>query len=495
MSFYHRVRSLVLAWAWCSFFSALPLFAAHPSNILFIAIDDQNDWLGCLGGHPQVRTPNLDRLAARGTLFTSAHCQAPLCNPSRISLLTGLRPSTTGVHGLEPGLRQVPLLTNHVTLPQTYTRLGWYTYTCGKIYHDGSVRDTEREQEFAAWGPAPSPQSPARPYSKMPQIHPAMDWGPFPEHAEDSADWKISSAAITALRSAPNEKPFFIAAGFRLPHVPCFAPAPWFELYPLDSLKLPETKADDRADTPLFSWFLHWKLPEPRLSALQQHNEWKPLVRAYLASVSFMDSQVGRVLDALETSGRASQTLVVVWSDHGWHLGEKGITGKNSLWERSTRVPLIWAGPGVTGGARCSRPVELLDVFPTLLELTGQPARPDLEGHSLVPQLREASAPRPWPAITTHNQGNHSIRTERWRYIRYADGTEELYDEQNDPNEWTNLAADPKTAAIRQDLKRWLPKLDRPMVPGSRSRVLSYDPATKQAVWEGRKIIPEELER
>jgi arylsulfatase A-like enzyme len=272
-------------------------------------------------------------------------------------------------------------------------------------------------------------------------------------------------------------------------------PAPWFELYPLDSLKLPETKADDRADTPLFSWFLHWKLPEPRLSALQQHNEWKPLVRAYLASVSFMDSQVGRVLDALETSGRASQTLVVVWSDHGWHLGEKGITGKNSLWERSTRVPLIWAGPGVTGGARCSRPVELLDVFPTLLELTGQPARPDLEGHSLVPQLREASAPRPWPAITTHNQGNHSIRTERWRYIRYADGTEELYDEQNDPNEWTNLAADPKTAAIRQDLKRWLPKLDRPMVPGSRSRVLSYDPATKQAVWEGRKIIPEELER
>jgi arylsulfatase A-like enzyme len=495
MSFYRRVRSLVLTWAWCSFFSALPLFAVQPPNILFIAIDDQNDWLGCLGGHPQVRTPNLDRLAARGTLFTSAHCQAPLCNPSRISLLTGLRPSTTGVHGLEPGLRQVPLLSNHVTLPQTYTRLGWHTYTCGKIYHDGSVRDTEREQEFAAWGPAPSPQPPARPYSKMPQTLPAMDWGPFPEHAEDSADWKIASAAITALRSAPKEKPFFIAAGFRLPHVPCFAPAPWFELYPLDSLKLPETKADDRADTPLFSWFLHWKLPEPRLSALQQHNEWKPLVRAYLASVSFMDSQVGRVLDALEASGRAAQTLVVVWSDHGWHLGEKGITGKNSLWERSTRVPLIWAGPGVTGGARCSRPVELLDVFPTLLELTGQPARPDLEGHSLVPQLREANAPRPWPAITTHNQGNHSIRTEPWRYIRYADGTEELYDEQNDPNEWTNLAADPKTAAIRQDLKRWLPKLDRPMVPGSRSRVLSYDPATKQAVWEGRKIIPEELER
>jgi arylsulfatase A-like enzyme len=322
-----------------------------------------------------------------------------------------------------------------------------------------------------------------------------MDWGPFPERDEDTADWQIASAACAALRAAPKDKSFFIAAGFRLPHVPCFAPPKWFDLYPLDTLVLPPVKEDDRADTPLFSWYLHWKLPEPRLSLLRQHDEWKPLVRAYLASVSFMDSQVGRVVDALAGTGRAADTLVVVWSDHGWHLGEKLITGKNSLWERSTRVPLILAGPGSARGARCTRPVELLDIFPTLLELTGQPARSDLEGHSLVPLLRNASAARPWPAITTHNQGNHSVRTERWRYIHYADGSEELYDEQNDPNEWFNLAPDPKTASVRNDLMRWLPKVNRPMAPGSRSRVLSYDPITHTATWEGRAIVAEELER
>jgi arylsulfatase A-like enzyme len=462
--------------------------ASRAPNILFIAMDDQNDWLGCLGGHPQVKTPHLDRLAARGTLFTSAHCQAPLCHPSRASLLTGLRPSTIGIYGLEPGLRQVPALTNHITLPQTFTRLGWFTYTCGKIYHDGTIPQAARAVEFAEWGPAPPSPKPLRPFSKIPESHPLMDWGPFPEREQETPDWQIASAAVQALRKAPREKPFFIAAGFRLPHVPCYAPPPWFALYPEADLQLPPVREDDRADTPKFSWYLHWKLPEPRLSVLRNFGEWRPLVRAYLASISFVDSQIGRVLDELEASGAATNTVVVVWSDHGWHLGEKGISGKNSLWERSTRVPLIVAGPGVGRGARCQRTVELLDLFPTLLELTGQPARPDLEGHSLLPQLRDASAPRLWPALTTHNPGNHSVRTEQWRYIRYADGSEELYDEAQDPNEWTNLANDPKTLAVRQELARWLPKRDQPPAPGSKSRVLTYDPITRTAVWEGQPI-------
>jgi len=211
-------------------------------------------------------------------------------------------------------------------------------------------------------------------------------------------------------------------------------------------------------------------------------------VRAYLATISFMDSQVGRVMDALEKTGRADNTIVVLWSDHGWHLGEKLITGKNTLWERSTRVPLLFAGPGITAAARCARPAELLDIFPTLLELCGFPARADLEGHSLVPQLKDANAPREWPAITTHNQGNHSIRTEGWRYIRYADGSEELYDENKDPNEWTNLAKDPQFAGRKAELVKWLPKIDKAPVPGSKSRVLTYDPATGEVVWEDKPV-------
>ena len=408
-------------------------------------------------------------------------------------MLTGLRPSTTGIYGLAPGIRDVETTKDLVTMPQTFRRAGYYTYSCGKIYHDGAMKPQHRAGEFEEWGPAPGMGRPPKRINKLPgPQHPAMDWGPFPEKEEDAADYQIASAAISALGKAPADKPFFIACGFRLPHVPCFAPQKWFDLYPNETLKMPAIKPDDREDTPRFSWYLHWRLPEPRTSTLEQLGELQPLVRAYLASSSFMDSQVGRVLKALEATGRADNTIVVLWSDHGYHLGEKGITGKNTLWERSTHVPLIFAGPGVTRGARCDRPAELLDMFPTLLELAGLPARPDLEGHSLVPQLRDPRAPRPWPAITTHNQGNHTVRDERWRYIRYADGSEELYDRQSDPNEWTNLAKDPKHAAKKRELAKWLPKVDRPMAPGSAHRTLAYDPATGNAVWEGKPIGKDE---
>jgi arylsulfatase A-like enzyme len=455
-------------------------------NVLMIAVDDLNDWVGCLRGHPAVKTPNIDALAARGTLFANAHCQAPLCNPSRSSLLTGLRPSTTGVYGLVPGIRDVEALRDHVTLPQTFTRAGYFTYTCGKVYHDGSIRPKDRPAEFNVWGPAAGMPRPPQKFVKTPAEIPGMDWGVFPEHDEDQADWKTASAASDAIRTAPVDKPFFITCGFRLPHVPCFASSKWFDLYPPEGLALPPVRDDDRDDTPRFSWFLHWKLPEPRLKFLRVSRQWVPLVRAYLASISFMDSQVGRVLEALRESGRADETVVVLWSDHGWHLGEKLITGKNSLWDRSTHVPLAFAGPGVSRGARCAEPVELLDIFPTLLDLCSLPARDDLEGHSLTPQLRDAQAPRPWPAITTHNQGNHAVRTRDHRYIRYADGSEELYDLRTDPNEWSNLAADPRQADLKRDLARWLPKVDHPPVPGSAVRVLTYDPATGALTWEGQ---------
>ncbi len=470
--------------------AALHLSAAQKPNVLFIAIDDQNDWIGCMGGHPQIQTPNIDRLAKRGTLFLNAHCQAPLCNPSRSSLLTGLRPSSTGIYGLQPGIRDVEQTKNHITLPQTFTSAGYHTFTCGKIYHDGSIKPQDQPAEFNAWAKTGARVRPEKRFVNLPlpdQL-PLMDWGPFPEKEEDAVDYTIASAAVGALRDAPKDKPFFIAAGFRLPHVPCYAPQKWFDLYPDATLKLPPVLENDRDDTPRFSWYLHWKLPEPRLHTLKECDQWRPLVRAYLASTSFMDSQVGRVLDALDATGRADNTLIVLWSDHGWHVGEKLMTGKNTLWDRSTHVPLIFAGPGIVKSAKCGRPAELLDIFPTLLELGGFPARKDLEGHSLVPQLKNANAPREWPAITTHNHDNHGIRTERWRYIHYADGAEELYDMQADPNEWRNLAGERQFADVKRDLAKWLPKVNKKPVPNSAARILTYDAATGQVNWEGKDV-------
>ncbi len=461
--------------------------APQRPNILMIAIDDQNDWLGCLGGHPQVQSPHLNALAARGTNFVNAHCQAPLCNPSRTSILTGLRPSTTGIYGLKPGIREVEALKDYVTLPQALKQAGYFTACFGKIYHDGSFKPKFREAEFDVWGPAagmPKPETPI--VNKF--LHPAMDWGVFPEKDEDQADWKIADATIAQMKSTPAEKPWFIACGFRLPHVPCYASQKWFDLYPDATLQMPPVKADDRADLPRFADYLAWSLPEPRLKTLEDIGQWRPLVRAYLATISFMDSQVGRVLEALKKSGQLENTIVIVWGDHGWHLGEKGITGKNTLWERSTRVPFIWAGPGITKDARCIEPAELLDIFPTLVDLLGLPARAELEGHSLKPQLKDANAERPWPAITTHNQGNHSVRTTDWRYIRYADGSEELYDESRDSNEWENVAADPKLARIKNELAQWLPKKDVPPVAGSAQRILTYDKATGSVTWEGEAV-------
>ncbi len=303
-------------------------------NVVFIAVDDLNDWVGCLRGHPQARTPHIDRLARRGTLFTNAHCQAPLCNPSRSSVLTGLRPSSTGIYALEPGIRAVPSLKDTVTLPQHFAAHGYWTATSGKVFHDGSIAPADRASEFQAWGSVGGVPLPAKKLVDTPDTIRAMDWGVLPIRDQDQADWKIADSAIAHIENRPKDRPFFVAVGFRLPHVPCFASQKWFDLYPENAVLLPEVREDDRDDVPAFSWFLHWKLPEPRLSWLKKANQWRSLVRSYLACTSFMDSQIGRVLDTLDATGHAHETLVVLWSDHGWHLGEKGITGKNSLWER-----------------------------------------------------------------------------------------------------------------------------------------------------------------
>ena len=271
-----------------------PDAAERRPNVLFIAVDDLNDWVGCLRGHPQAQTPNIDRLARRGTLFTNAHCQAPLCNPSRSSLLTGLRPI---VHrDLRAGTghpRRARRSKTRSRCRNTSRAHGYWTATSGKVFHDGSIAPADRAREFQVWGsPAGVPLPPEK-FVHTPDDIPAMDWGVFPVDDEDQADWKIADSAIAHLKRQPTDRPFFVAVGFRLPHVPCFASQKWFDLYPEKTLLMPEVKEDDRDDVPAFSWFLHWKLPEPRLSWLKGANQWRPLVRAYLASTSFMDSQVG----------------------------------------------------------------------------------------------------------------------------------------------------------------------------------------------------------
>src|SRR5262249_2450253 len=291
---------LTLAWA----VVGVPAVAAAETqpaprpNVLFIAIDDLNDWVGCLGGHPQAKTPHIDRLAPPGTLITNAHRQAPLPNPSRTSLLAGLRPSPTGLYTLQPGPRAVAMLKDHVTLPQHFAAHGYHTFTAGKVFHDGAIAPGDRAKEFHVWGEPGRMTYPPKKFVDTPANLKAMDWGVFPEKDEDQADWKIADSAIAQLKALPAQRPFFVAVGFRLPHVPCFASQKWFDLYPDETLAMPPVKADDRDDVPEFAWYLHWKLPEPRLSWLQKANQWRPLVRAYLASTSFMDSQVGRVLDA-----------------------------------------------------------------------------------------------------------------------------------------------------------------------------------------------------
>jgi len=315
-----------------------------------------------------------------------------------------------------------------------------------------------------------------------------VDWGTFPHQDEDKGDYKIATWTVEQLAEMPDDKPFFLAAGFFLPHVPCFATQQWMDLFPLETLMLPEVRRNDRDDTPRSSWWLHWKLPEPRLKFLEEADEWKNLVRSYLACVSFVDAQLGRVIDALESSGHADDTVIVLWSDHGWHLGEKGITGKNTLWERSTRVPLMFAGPGVSKGSKCAEAVELLDIFPTLCELASLPQPEGLEGHSLIPQLKDGKATRPWPAISNHNPGNNSVRDESWRYILYVDGSEELYHLQQDPNEFENLAGNPKYAAEIRRLRKWIPQDQAPHAPGSAARVLVYKDA--RPFWEGEEILP-----
>ncbi len=467
--------------------------AKQRPNVLMIVVDDLNDWVEPLGGHPQAKTPAMTSLANRGVLFTNAHCQAPICNPSRTSVMLSLRPETTGIYGLQPWFRNLKKFQSAVSLPQHFAQSGYETYTCGKVYHNSQGRKPPQgcDPEFKHWGPRGGPG--IMPKQKIIPPTPAgnngwVDWGVFDHKDSEKGDWKVADWATKKIETMPEDKPFFMAAGFFLPHVPCYVTQKWWDMYPDEDLVMPPMVEDDLDDCPPFSHFLHWHLPEPRIDWLRKNKQHRNLVRAYLASITFCDSQVKRVLDALEKSPHADNTIVVLWSDHGFHLGEKEMSGKTTLWERSTRVPMIFTGPGIKKGV-CEQPVELLDIYPTLANLAGLPAPSDVQGISLTPQLVDPKSPRARPAVTTHNPGNCAVRDQRYRYIQYGDGSEELYDLEDDPNEFTNVVQRSELSGVVKRLRGFAPKEYAPLAPGSADRILEQKAG--RWYWENQPIDPE----
>jgi len=436
-------------------------------NVLFIAVDDLNDWTGCLGGHPQALTPNLDALAARGVLFNNAHCAAPACNPSRAALMTGIRPTTSGVYTNPQPWRMSPALADAVTLPQHFRASGYRAIGSGKIYH-GAFADPDSWNEY--W-PSLTQQSPSDP---MPENRPLnghprpshFDWGPIPNPTEEMGDSQVADWVISQL-GQEHDQPLFLACGFFRPHLPWYAPEDFFEPFPLDEIVLPDVNENDLDDIPQAG--RNMAKPTGDHKFVTDSGEWKKAVQGYLASIYFMDSQLGRVMTALDAREDSEEWVIVLWSDHGWHLGEKLHWRKFALWEEATHNVMLWVAPGESAsGGVCSEPASLMDVYPTLIDLCDLPGNTAIEGSSLLPQIQDPETPRDFPAMTTHGRGNHSLRTTRWRYIRYANGSEELYDRDADPMEWTNLAGDSEYADILREMAEFLPEKEAVSIPQRR---------------------------
>lgn len=442
-------------------------------NVLFIAADDQNTALGCYG-HPLVKSPNVDRLAARGVRFERAYCQYPLCNPSRSSLMTGMRPDTTRIFENQTHFRKN--LPDVVTLPELFQKNDYLTARVGKMYHYGvpgqigtSGLDDERSWNLFVNPRGRDKDDEAKVTNLTPQrqIGGALAYMVADGTDEEQTDGRAATEAIRLL-AENRDRPFFLGLGFYRPHVPCVAPKKYYEMYPLDKIQLPEEpKSLDGIPQPAVTV----RPPNYGLTPEKQ----RVMIQSYYASVTFMDAQLGRVLDALDRLGLADRTIVVFFGDHGWLLGEHGQWQKTSLFEESARAPLIIAAPGARGNGRSSpRPVEFVDIYPTLADLCRLKAPAGLEGKSLRPLLDKTDAAWSKPALTqvARREGQRqimgrSVRTERWRYSEWDDGAAgaELYDHKGDPGEVRNLAADPRHAKTVAKLKQFLRESSRTARP------------------------------
>jgi arylsulfatase A-like enzyme len=447
--------------------------AEAKKNVLFLISDDLNCDLGCYGT-AEMKTPNIDKLAKRGVRFERAYCQFPLCSPSRSSFLTGRRPNVTGVLAnpgakspVSPHFREK--IPDTVTLPQLFKKNGWFSARVGKLYHYGVPNDigTSSLDDFQSWDLCINPRGLDREiHSKIFTLTPGefggtVSWFAAPGEDREHTDGIGATEAVRLLeRFKQRNENFFLAVGFYRPHTPYVAPKKWFDLYPLDKISLPTLSEDDRSRTPA---------PAYRSSKKDQDDmtddQRKQAIQAYHASTSFMDAQVGIVVDALERLGFAKDTVIVFTSDHGYHLADHGLWQKMSLFERSTRVPLIIATPDSRNAGQTAKGVvELLDLYPTLSELCGLEFPKYIEGTSLVPALNDPAAkikPAAFSQVRRGNFDGYAVRSDRWRYIEWDGATKgaQLYDEQADPSEARNLAADPAHAATVAELKALISKL------------------------------------
>jgi len=430
--------------------------AARP-NVLLLVIEDLNDWNGPLGGSPRALTPNLDRLARGGVTFRNAHCPVPSCNASRTATLTGVPAHESGIyHSSRPPFRSV--LPDVVTLPQYFKTHGYESLGAGKVFHASFPDPVSWDDYFPAMDRT-RPQDPTPPKGALPANGidglRGLDWASLDVPVGSMGDRRVANWVGKQLEVG-HGRPLLLACGFFRTHWPWYVPGSYFEPYPPDAVTLPEVREGDLDDLSEAARRcvrepVDWHPP------IRDAGKWKEGVRAYLAAITFVDEQVGRVLDALESGPLAGNTIVVLWSDHGLHLGEKEHWGKFSPWEESTRVPLLISGPGVPKGVVCDAPVSLMDLYPTVVELAGLPAPTLRAGRSLVPWMEDPAREREEPALTSVGQGSHTVRSRDWRYVRWADGSEELYDHRVDPHEWTNLAGRAEHAAVQRELAGWIP--------------------------------------
>ena len=433
-------------------------------NVLFITVDDLNDWVGCLGGNPDSQTPNLDRLAAQSVLFSNAHCQVALCNASRISFMTGMYASKTGIYG-QSSKQATPAYDNAKHLPVWFGDHGYRTMCMGKIYHNDHGKKkywNEIGPKTLRWGPQP-PEG--RQFAKRfgKDAKDSLAWAALDIEVGGMPDEKIAAWGAEKLNQ-DYDQPFFLALGFYKPHVPMTAPKRYFDKFDRASLTLPEVLENDLDDVPEIG--RRWVLDRQKIIAEDAVKLYSPtyrreLVHAYHACVALVDDCVGQVLDELDKSPYADNTIVVLCSDHGWHLGEKHHWRKWMPWEESTRSLLVVRAPKAPGNGNVSdRTVGLIDIFPTLAELCDLEPPSDLQGESFKRLLVNPEGSWKRPALTTTNEGNHSVRSDRWRYIRYSDGSEELYDHDNDPNEWHNLANKPGNDQVKAEHGQWIDRLN-----------------------------------
>lgn len=443
-------------------------------NILFISIDDLNDYVGCLGGHPDAITPNIDRLAERGMLFTNAHVPAPVCNPSRAAFISGIAPHNSRIY--HNGNSFDGLGVDY--LPMHFRKQGYHTMMVGKLFHTTNHLDN-LDEALDEHGPRGSmamrtyADDFSDPWKDLYGVHNfATHWGGLDERkARDLADPHTADWAIERL-AKDYDKPFMLMVGFLRPHTPLTSPMEYWEMFDPDELTLPPREEDDLQDMPWLGRqvaIAGWQEMEGgHYRQITERGHHRDILRGYLAATTFVDAQIGRVLDAFENSPHADNTIVVLFSDHGWGIGERSHFKKWGLWDDTTRVPFIVKVPGMTqAGARSDAGVTLQDLFPTLVDLTGiDPPEHDLDGDSIRPLLADPNAAWERPALTSYGAGNHTVRSPRWRYIRWSNGSEELYDHQNDPHETRNVADNPEFADVKADLAQWLPTNDLPPQDG-----------------------------